>query len=246
MIQKYNPKEPLLLFLVGTCLSIAQFVMIRDFVTILYGEEVVIILVTASFFLGLSLGYFLSLKFSEKFFRNSFLVIVFLHLTFPFSYRFLAVKIAQFDLEGYVYIILMFVYALIFSSIFAVFLPRLIHGEGSSAESSIKKIKVLYSCEMVGFAYGFAFVGLSWNKGVDFILPFYWTILAAIVYLVMQKKTWSIAFVLLAVLATNFVTQLDRKTTSMLYDFKHHFEEAETDLLDISGQLIKPHSFSQT
>ena len=75
-------REPLLLFLVGACLSISQFVMIRDFVTILYGEEVVIILVTAAFFLGLSIGYFLSLKFSDKFFHNSFLVIVFLHLTF--------------------------------------------------------------------------------------------------------------------------------------------------------------------
>ena len=32
--------------------------MIHDFVTILYAEKVVIILVTASFFLGLSLGYF--------------------------------------------------------------------------------------------------------------------------------------------------------------------------------------------
>jgi hypothetical protein len=63
-------REPALLFLVGACLSIAQFVMIRDFVTILYGEEVVIILVTAAFFLGLSIGYFLSLKFSEKFFER--------------------------------------------------------------------------------------------------------------------------------------------------------------------------------
>jgi hypothetical protein len=55
-------REPLLLFLVGACLSISQFVMIRDFVTILYGEEVVIILVTAAFFLGLSIGYFLSFE----------------------------------------------------------------------------------------------------------------------------------------------------------------------------------------
>jgi hypothetical protein len=70
-------REPLLLFLVGACLSISQSVMIRDFATILYGEEVVIILVTAAFFLGLSIGYFLSLKFSERFFYNSFIAIFF-------------------------------------------------------------------------------------------------------------------------------------------------------------------------
>ena len=77
-------REPLLLFLVGACLSISQFVMIRDFVTILYGKEVVIILVTAAFFMGLSIGYFLSLKFSEKFFTIRFLPSLFSISHFPF------------------------------------------------------------------------------------------------------------------------------------------------------------------
>ncbi len=228
MTRSSDLKDPLLLFLIGTCLSISQFVMIRDFVTILYGEEVVIILVTASFFLGLSLGYYLSLKFSEKFFLNSFLVIVFLHLTFPFSYRMLAVGIARYDLDGYVYVILMSVYALIFSSIFAVFLPRLINEKTSPAEPAIKKMKVLYSLEMVGFAVGFTIVGLSWNKGVDFILPIYWALLAFVVYLVVQKKSWVIAFVILAVIASSFANSVDRRTTSLLYDYKHHFDKAET------------------
>ena len=63
-------KSLVLLFLVGVCLSISQFIMIRDFVTILYSEKVVIILVTVAFFLGLSIGYYLSLKFSEEFFES--------------------------------------------------------------------------------------------------------------------------------------------------------------------------------
>jgi spermidine synthase len=231
-------KEPLLLFLVGACLSISQFVMIRDFVTILYGEEVVIILVTAAFFLGLSIGYFLSLKFSEKFFHNSFLVIVFLHLTFPFSYRMLAAEIARLDLHGYVYVVLMFIYALIFSSIFAVFLPRLVHEKSSDKESALQKMKVLYSMELIGFAAGFAIVGMSWNKGVDFILPIYWALLAVIIHLALQKKTWTIAFVLLALVSSNFIEQVDRRTTALLYEYKHHFDEAET-LLTINSAYQK-------
>ena len=102
----HSLREPILLFLVGVCLSISQFVMIRDFVTILYGEEVVIILVTAAFFLALSIGYYLSLEFSEKFFETAFLTIAFLHLTFPFSYRMLAVQIARADLQGIWYMAL--------------------------------------------------------------------------------------------------------------------------------------------
>lgn len=223
-----NLREPLLLFLVGACLSISQFVMIRDFVTILYGEEVVIILVTAAFFLGLSIGYFLSLKFSDKFFHNAFLVIAFLHLTFPFSYRMLAAVIARLDLHGYVYMILMFVYALIFSSIFAVFLPRLIHEKSTDKESTLQKMKVLYSMELIGFAAGFAIVGLSWNKGVDFILPIYWGLLAIVLHLALQKRDWTIAFVMVAIFAGSSITDRDKRTTALLYEYKHSLGKAET------------------
>jgi hypothetical protein len=82
----------------------------------------------------------------------------------------------------------MFVYALIFSSIFAVFLPRLVHEKSPDKESTIQKMKVLYSMELIGFAVGFAIVGLSCNKGIDFILPIYWVLLAVIIHLSLQKK----------------------------------------------------------
>lgn len=231
-------REPVLLFLVGACLSIAQFVMIRDFVTILYGEEVVIILVTAAFFLGLSFGYFLSLKFSEKFFEKSFLTIAFLHLTFPFSYRMFAVAIAKSDLHGYWYVALMFVYALIFSSIFAVFLPRLINKKISNPDTAIQKMKVLYSLELAGFAAGFIIVGLSWNKGVDFIIPIYWALLAVVIQLALQKKSWTVAFVLLAFIAGSSIEQIDRRTTALLYENKHSLDNAST-LLSINSAYQK-------
>ncbi len=226
-------REPVLLFLVGACLSISQFVMIRDFVTILYGEEVVIILVTAAFFLGLSIGYFLSLKFTEEFFESAFLTIAFLHLTFPFSYRMLAVGIARLDLSGYWYMALMFIYALIFSSIFAVFLPRRIHGE-----TALQKMKILYSMELIGFAAGFAVVGLSWNKGVDFIIPIYWALLAVVIHLALQKKTWTVAFVLIAVVAGSSLTKIDQRTTALLYENKHSFDKATT-LMSINSAYQK-------
>lgn len=216
----------------------AQFVMIRDFVTILYGEEVVIILVTAAFFMGLSIGYFLSLKFSDKFFQNSFLTLVFLHLTFPFSYRMLAVGIAKMDLNGYWYVALMFFYALIFSSIFAVFLPRLVNEKISNPETSIQKMKVLYSMELLGFAAGFAIIGLSWNKGVDFILPIYWALLAIVIQLALQKKSWTVAFILLAAFSINSIRDIDHRTTALLYEHKHHFDKAET-LLTINSAYQK-------
>jgi hypothetical protein len=55
----------------------------------------------------------------------------------------LAAGIARFDLISYMYVVLMFLYALIFSSIFAVFLPRLINE--TTGETAIQKMKVLGS-----------------------------------------------------------------------------------------------------
>lgn len=216
-------REPALLFLVGVCLSISQFVMIRDFVTILYGEEVVIILVTAAFFSALSIGYFLSLKFSEQVFETAFLTIAFLHLTFPFSYRMLAVEIARADLDGIWYVALMFTYALIFSSVFAVFLPRRVHGE-----TAPQKLRFLYSMELVGFAAGFAIISLCWNKGVDFIIPIYWALLTVAIHLALQKKFWTVGFALIAVIAGSSLTQVDQRTTALLYENKHSLRNATT------------------
>jgi hypothetical protein len=53
----------------------------------------------------------------------------------------------------------MFIYDLIFSSIFVVFLP-LVHKRFSDKESAIQKLKVLYSIKLVGFAAGFVIVGM--------------------------------------------------------------------------------------
>src|SRR2546430_8732742 len=125
------PKNQIILFLTGVGLSIAQFVMIRDFVTVLYGEEVVIILVTAAFFAGLSAGYLLSMRLSRRIFEYLFVLSVFLHLSFPFSYRYLAAWFASLNVGGYIYITLLFFYALMFTAVFAAVLPRLVTIEGS-------------------------------------------------------------------------------------------------------------------
>ncbi len=53
-------------------------------------------------------------------------------------------------------------------------------------------MKVLYSMELAGFAVGFAIVSLSWNKGVEFIIPIYWVLLAIVIQLALQKKSWTV------------------------------------------------------
>ena len=68
------------------------------------------------------------------------------------------------------------------------FLSRLVHKKSADKESAIQRMKVLYSIELIGFAAWFAIVDMSWNKGIDFMLPIYWALLAVIIDLALQKK----------------------------------------------------------
>jgi spermidine synthase len=213
-------RECVLLFLVGICLSIAQFLMIRDFVAILYGEEVVIILVTAAFFTGLSIGYVLSRRLPLSVFKYLFLASIFIHLSFPFSYRYLAVFISNNGDSGAAYMGLMFLYALLFSSMFACFLPQLVHGEDDGADSR-QRLKIFYSVELLGFVVGFIIIGWSWNKVLSPLLMVYWAFLTVILYLALKNWILTGVFAALAIWASFGVDIRDMKSTELLYQYKH-------------------------
>lgn len=223
-----NASRYALIYLVGVALSVAQFVMVRDFVTILYGEEVVITLVTASFFLGLSGGYLLSLKISVSTFRLLLLVSAFLHLTFPVSYRLFAAWLSNIDAHGSAFLALLFVYAVIFNSIFAAVLPRLVHdGEARSGEP-VTRMQRFYGLELVGFISGFLIVAASWNSPLTYLLATYWAILATILLLALRRVVVFALFVVLAGVHVYHLPTLDYQTTALLYELKHRIDGART------------------
>ena len=217
------------LFLIGVALSIAQFVLIRDFVSILYGEEVVIVLVTASFFLGLSVGYLLALRLSARVFRGLFLVSVFIHLSLPFSYRLLAARFAAWDVGGYAYLALLGVYALIFNTVFAIFLPRLIAtgDDDPDLRSEDARLRLYYGLELAGFMVGFGLVALSWHRPAVYLLAPYWLILGVLLHLVLRRVAWTGAFAALAASGLFFFDVLDRGSTALLYEHKHSIRHAQ-------------------
>ncbi len=210
-----------ILFLVGAALSIAQFVMIRDFVSILYGEEVVIVMVTASFFLGLSAGYLLANKLSLKAFRFLFIFSVFIHLTFPFSYRWIASWLAWSNAGGIAYLSLLFFYALVFNTMFATFLPRLVHTDAAERLTPLQRLQRYYGLELAGFITGFAIIIFSWNRPLEYLLAPYWLIIGLVLFFVARSKLLLAAYAVLAVSAVMFLPLLDRQSTALLYMFKH-------------------------
>ncbi|RMF85960.1 MAG: hypothetical protein D6736_16220 [Nitrospinota bacterium] len=213
-------RHRVVLFLIGTSLSIAQFIMIRDLVTVLYGEEVVIILVTTSFFFGLSIGYVFSLLFSERVFKILLVLSLFLHLTFPYSYRYLAAYISTLDMSGYAYGAWLLAYALIFNAIFATFLPRFISQRDGETER-LWNLKVFYTLEILGFMVGFFLVSLLWNRRLVYLLLCYWMILAILLHLILTNRGLTVIYVGTALLTGVFLPTIDLHSTAMLYRYKH-------------------------
>ena len=219
--------QHVLLFLLGAALSIAQFVMIRDFVSILYGEEVVIVLVTASFFFGLSVGYVVSLRLSVRVFRWLFIGSVFLHLTFPFSYRYLASWFSAADVNGWWFLALLFGYAVVFTSVFATFLPRLIAVEEAPAEALSDRLVRCYVSELAGFMTGFAVIASSWNHDFARLLVPYWIILGLVLHLSLGRRELTALYATCAAIAAVFLGRLDFHSTAVLYEEKHGIRGAE-------------------
>ncbi|MHB9119596.1 MAG: spermine/spermidine synthase domain-containing protein [Burkholderiales bacterium] len=222
-------KSYILLFIIGISLSIVQFVMIRDFVAVLGGEQIVIVVVTAAFFAALSIGYGLSLHLSRKVFRGLFVASVFLHLSFPFSYRYLAAWLSQMHANGYSYLALLFAYALVFSAVFAVFLPRLIGSDEDNRTHALpqrlRNMRVFYSIELLGFVAGFVCIGLTWNHSLTYLLTLYWVLLGVLLAIVVGKLPVTLAYAATAAVAIVLLPSLDTKSTALLYQYKHWIKD---------------------
>ncbi len=121
---------------------------------------------------------------------------------------------------------LMFAYALLFSSMFACFLPQLVHGEDDGA-SSRQRLKIFYSVELAGFVMGFAIIGWSWNQVLSPLLMVYWTLLTAVLYLAVKDKVFTGIFAILAIWASLGLNARDMKSTELLYQYKHGKENIE-------------------
>lgn len=209
------------LFLVGAALAVAQFIMVREFVTVLYGEEIVIVIVTAAFFTGLSAGYALSLRLSRRAFEWLFIASLFLHLSFPFSYRYIAAGFAKLHFSGTAFLPLLFVYALLFTAAFAAFLPRLIAAPEQGGDD-VARLRLSYGMELAGFLAGFLVVALGMNRPIAPLLVLYWGLLAALLHLALGRWRLTAAFAGTALALVPFLLRLDFHSSALVYEYKHH------------------------
>ncbi len=173
-----------ILFLAGANLIIIQFVMIRNFASLLFGTEMIILLTTLSYFFGVSLGYLISDRVPKAFLETASVLTLALHLTLPFSLRFLSGALLSLDHKLFVLLSLIFIGSFLISSFYSLLLPRFIEEEGQDSLTG------LYQYEILGALAGvlLLFICSNFAHGNLVLMAGYFLALSAILNLQWRSK----------------------------------------------------------
>jgi len=208
------------LFLAGFCLILLQFFMIREISAILRGTEIVILLVTVSYFAGYSIGYYLSAWFSLPGLRLLAIVFWLLHITLPFSLRYYSAMLHE-QSPGFSFAFVLFFAMFLLSSFYSILLPWFLDRSGAGLT-----LARLYGAELAGAFFG-AIFALTLG-GAPMALPMlYQASLAGVVYLLLPHRAMAAALALgLAAYGASFHT-LERASLVTHYVKSLHFQQPQ-------------------
>ena len=207
------PRKQLALFLSGMNLMIIQFVMIRSFSSILAGTEIVVMIVTLSFFAGYSVGYFCSDQISVTVFKIASVLVLALHLTLPFSIRYLSGFLFGQGAALLTLLTAIFVSAFGLSSYYSLLLPRFIAQEGRESVGGF------YRQEMIGGLAGlfFIFASTLFPSGSTGLMVVYLLSLVAILHCLWRSKVLLAVACSLVLVYIGLAPQLEAGSVSYLY-----------------------------
>lgn len=211
------------MFLAGFCLIILQFFMIREISAMLMGTELVILLVTVAYFAGYSIGYGAAGFFTERMIKAAAVVTWLLHITLPFSLRYIGGALVENRGYGAAFFFILFFTAFALSSFFSLLLPRFI--DTHNGEKSLAR---LYGAELAGAVAGVGAI-VSGGAMEQWALPLvYQTALALIVGLMLKRvAAWPALLMGVAAYGAVF-DDIQRQSISYYYHSAGILEDAET------------------
>ncbi len=211
-------KRYAVLLLCGINLAVIQFIMIREITSILYGEELVIVLVSAAYFSGWSLGYLISDFLSAaslKFY--AYLTLIF-HLSLPWSIRFLTCRIYELGGRGWSLLCFLFVISFLISAFYSIFLPKFI-----SEDSSPNSLRIMYTIGALGTVLGISLIMLISSYGALPLMIIYYFLLSVTVALLLEQPRVIIATGFIIFILALFWGNLKRSSTEYVYEKRHRY-----------------------
>lgn len=182
-----------ILFLAGFNLIVLQFFISREFSTILAASELSIILIAVVYFLGMTVGFGLGRKLSERTLGLIAIFMFVLHMMILTSIRLFAGYLIASGFGFVTLLILLITTTLFTSAFYAFFLPRFCDAaKNSELENS-------YSYEIFGSIIGIVFIILSSQYRFIPVLLVYLSLFLIILILLIKSKTYQLGILMLGI-----------------------------------------------
>jgi len=238
-----NLRKITLLYLGGFNLILLQFFIIREVNAILRSTEIIILITTLAYFSGFSIGYWMAGRIAGR----SILILAcgtwIIHLTLPFSVRYLTGLADQYA-KGLNFLVVLFFTAFCLSTFYSLLLPRFIDDEGTR-----DRMAVYYGAELAGAATCIAVLVLQkpigllanhYKQYLDFLpesiiqtpatllIPvLYQAVLVIVIFLLIRRM---VILPLGAVALTLYILafpRLEGESLAYIYNHLHDFHDSE-------------------
>lgn len=214
----------LVLGLVGVGFGGAQQLLLRELSALLYGEEVVLLLVAGVALAAASLGYRLGDRWSARTHARLLLLALLVQFAWPALPRWsVAGLCALRGGTGPELLVLLVVFALVIVSPFAVFLPALLTAE-TDPRRRLAALRTGYAAELVGFFVGSA-LAIALGTHPQLRLALHFAALTGLAALVLGRAR-CLALAAAALLALGFGPDLAAAGLDAVYQHKHRLAGA--------------------
>ncbi len=216
-------KNELLLFLIGLNLMLFNFVMVHHTNVAFRQLEFAVMLFTLSYFSGISLGYMFSDRLSDKiiiYLIPLFIIIQLLLIIYiqPFSYIITSTVNKMYGGSNLTpelgvvtaYVIIFIILFLVGTSLFSIFLPKIIEAE----ESNISKF---YSIEVAGSIVGLLLIPILSTISYLLIIAIYLLVFLIILLLLTRNKLILLFTIIPSLLFLFSFNQLDKTYSGWFY-----------------------------
>lgn len=175
----------LIVFFSGANLILIQWVMTREVTTLLLGTELVILLISVSYFLGVSIGYLLAGRINRRWMPGLGVLTLALHLTLPVTFRVLVAWLGANNAYWAAFLVLPIMTPFVVSMFYSVFLPQF-------ADDGKAGLGPLYLTELLGSIFGIGVLVFLADLGVQTVYAIYTLGLLAVL-LSLGMRRWIVA-----------------------------------------------------
>jgi spermidine synthase len=213
----------LILFFSGANLILIQWVMAREVTTLLLGTELVILLVSASYFVGISIGYLASGRIGRRWLPLLGVMTLALHLSLPVTFRLLVVWLGENGAYWAAFLVLPLLTPFVVSLFYSVFLPQF-------ADQQQAGLGVLYLAELLGSICGVAVLAFLADLGLQTIYTLYAVGLIAVLLALGIRRWLAAGLALVSALWLAALPGLNQWTNTLWYTSLLGFPEGTTVL----------------